>query len=149
MAEHRAGGLHRRSKYPEASYLLLQWANSPCIFTWMVGNPAGYYDPFQLSDWKDPIVVEQLPPVRVDNLQDTIVHSVPCINMSGNNDYIQAWDDNFQAVVGGKKTAAQAVKDAAAEWEKITDRVGRDKQIAALQGQLCSWPTVDRTPTIK
>ena len=50
---------------------------------------------------------------------------------------------------GGKKTSAQAVKDAAAEWEKITDRIGRDKQIAALQGQLSSWPTVTDTPTIK
>ena len=52
-------------------------------------------------------------------------------------------------MAAGKKTAAQAVKDAAAEWEKITDRIGRDKQIAALQGQLASWPTITDTPTIK
>ena len=33
----------------------------------------------------------------------------------------------------GKQTAAEAVKKAAAEWEKITDHIGRDKQILALQ----------------
>lgn len=144
-----AHAVSTQTKYPEASYLLLQWANSPSIFTWMVGNPAGYYDPFQISDWKDPVVVNSYHQYGVDNLQNTIVHSVPCVNMSGNNDYMIAWSDNFQAVAAGKKTAAQAVKDCAAEWEKITDRVGRDKQIAALQGQMASWPTVTDTPTIK
>ena len=68
--------------------------------------------------------------------------------MNGTNEYIQAWDNNFQAVVAGKKTAEQAMKDAAAEWEKITDRLGREKQIAALQGQLASWPKATETPTI-
>ena len=71
-----------QTKYPEASYLMLQWADSPSIFTWMVGNPAGFYDPFQLSDWKDPIVVDSYHQYGVDNLQNTIVHAVPCINMS-------------------------------------------------------------------
>ena len=138
-----------QTKYPDASYLLLQWGGSNSIFTWMVGNPAGFYDPFQVNDWKDPIVINSYHQYGVDNLQNTITHSVPCINMANNNDYVQAWDDNFQAMVGGKKTAAQAVKDAAAEWEKITDRVGRDKQILALQSQVSAWPTVTETPTIK
>ena len=31
-------------KYSEAAYLWMQWANSPSMFTFMVGNPAGYYD---------------------------------------------------------------------------------------------------------
>jgi multiple sugar transport system substrate-binding protein len=144
-----AHAVSSQSKYPEAAYLFLQWGGSPSIFTWMVGNPAGFYDPFQLSDWKDPVVVESYHPYQVENLNETIVRSVPCVNMSGNNDYIIAWSDNFQAVASGKKTSAQAMKDSAAEWEKITERIGRDKQIAALQGQLASWPTVFDTPKIK
>jgi len=34
-----AQAVSSQSKYPEASYLLLQWANSPSIFTWMTGTP--------------------------------------------------------------------------------------------------------------
>ena len=64
-----AQAVSTQTKYPEAAYLLLQWANSPSIFTWMVGNPAGYYDPFQLSDWKDPVVVDSYHQYGVDNLQ--------------------------------------------------------------------------------
>jgi multiple sugar transport system substrate-binding protein len=85
----------------------------------------------------------------VDNLQNTIEHSVPCINITGNNDYIQALDNNIQAVVTGGKTPEKAMQDAAAEWEKITDRIGRDKQIAALQAQVAAWPTIVDEPTIK
>ena len=144
-----AQAVSSQTKYPEASYLTLQWGNSPSLFTWMVGNPAGYYDPFQTSDWTDPIVVGSYHQYQVDNLQNTIKHSVPCINMSGNNDYVIALDNEIQAVITGKKTAAQAVKDAAAEWEKITDRIGRDKQIAALKFQVDAWPTLTETPTIK
>jgi multiple sugar transport system substrate-binding protein len=143
-----AHSVSSQSKYPEAAYLLLQWGGSANIFGWMVGNPAGYYDPFQTDNLTDPIVVASYKQYGMDNLKATIEHSVPCINMAGNNDYIQSWDNHFQAVVTGKETAAQAVKAAAAEWEKVTDRVGRDKQIAALQGQLASWPTITDTPKI-
>jgi multiple sugar transport system substrate-binding protein len=144
-----AQAVSSQTKYPEASYLTLQWGNSPSLFTWMVGNPAGYYDPFQTSDWTDPIVVGSYHQYQVDNLQNTIKHSVPCINMSGNNDYVIALDNEIQAVITKKKTAAEAVKAAAAEWEKITERIGRDKQIAALKFQVDAWPTVTDTPTIK
>jgi multiple sugar transport system substrate-binding protein len=144
-----AQAVSSQTKYPEASYLTLQWGNSPSLFTWMVGNPAGYYDPFQTSDWVDPIVVDSYHPYQVENLQNTIKHSVPCLNINGNNDYVIALDNEIQAVITGKKTASQAVKDAAAEWEKITDRIGRDVQIAALKFQVDAWPTVTETPTIK
>jgi len=69
--------------------------------------------------------------------------------MSGNNDYVIALDNEIQSVYTGKQTAADAVKKAAAEWEKITDRIGRDKQILALQSEAVSWSTVTDTPTIK
>ena len=144
-----AQAVSTQTKYPEAAYLTLQWGNSAQMFGWMVGNPAGYYDPFQTTDWTDPTVVASYHPYQVENLQNTIKHSVPCINMSGNNDYVIALDNEIQAVYTGKKTAAQAVKDAAAEWEKITDRIGRDKQILALQKEAVSWSTVTDTPTIK
>lgn len=144
-----AHAVSSQSKYPEAAYLLLQWASSAHIEPWMVGNPAGYYDPYMASDWTDPIVTGSYKKYGMDNLKATVERSVPCINMAGNNDYIQSWDNHFQAVVTGKETAAQAVKATGAEWEKITDRIGRDKQIAALQGQLPTWPTITDTAKIK
>ena len=133
-----------QTKYPEATYLCLQWANSPSMFTFMVGNPAGYYDPFQVSDFKDPVVVGSYHDYHVPTMTSSIEHAVPPLNLNGASEYETALDNNLQAVIAGKKTAEQAMKDAADEWNKITDRLGREKQVAAIAAQAAAYSTVDR-----
>jgi multiple sugar transport system substrate-binding protein len=137
-----------QSKYPEASYLWMQWANSPSMFTFMVGNPAGYYDPFQISDFKDPVVVASYHDYHVPTMTSSIEHSVPPLNLNGASEYETALDNNVQAVIAGTKTAEQAMKDAADEWNKITDRLGREKQVAVIASQVAAYSTVVDTPTI-
>lgn len=139
-------GVSAQSKYPEAAYLFLQWANSPQVFTWMVGNPAGYFDPFQTSDFEDPVVVGSYHDYHIPVLTDSIKHAVPPININGASEYENALDENLQAAMTGQKTAEQAMEDTAAQWEKITDRLGRDRQIEQIKAQLESWPTVLDTP---
>ena len=41
------------------------------------------------------------------------------------------------------------MKDAATEWNKITDRLGRDKQVAAVSAQMAAYSTVVDTAKIK
>ena len=138
-----------QTQYPEAAYLFLQWADSPSMFTFMVGNPAGYYDPFQVSDFKDPVVVGSYHEYHVPTMVSSIEHSVPPLNLNGASEYETALDNNVQAVIAGKKTAEQAMADAAAEWEKITDRLGRDKQIEVIAAQAAAYSTVVDTLTIQ
>ncbi len=138
-----------QTKYPEAAYLFLQWADSSSMFTFMVGNPAGYYDPFQVSDFKDPVVVGSYHEYHVPTMTASIEHSVPPLNINGASEYETALDNNLQAVISGKKTAEQAMEDAAAEWNKITDRLGREKQIEAIAAQVAAYSTVLDTPTIQ
>ncbi len=140
-------GVSTKSKCAEAAYLFLQWANSPSIFPWMVANPAGFMDPFQVTDFEDPIVVASYKPYQVDSYKLSIPRSVPPININGTNEYVAALDTQLQAVMTGQATPEEAMKKAAAEWEQITDRLGRDKQIAALKAQAGAWPTVVDTPT--
>jgi multiple sugar transport system substrate-binding protein len=137
-----------QTKYPEASYLFLQWGGSPSLFTFMVGNPAGYFDPFQVSDFKDPVVVASYHEYHVPTMTGSIERSVPPLNLNGASEYETALDTNVQAVIAGQKTAEQAMADCEAEWEKITDRLGRDKQIEAIQAQVAAYSTVVDTPTI-
>ena len=141
-------GVSSQSDTPEAAYLFLQWANSPNMFTWMVGNPAGFFDPFQLSDWEDPLVIANYKDYHIPTLRNSIEHAVPPIAMNGAGEYETALDNELQAVMAGTKTAQQAMTDAAAEWEKITDRLGRDIQIETLQGLEAGYPTITDTPTI-
>ncbi len=138
-----------QSMYPEASYLFLQWAGSSPMFTFMVGNPAGYYDPFQTQNFTDPVVVASYHEYHVPTMVSSIEHSVPPLNLNGASEYETALDNAVQAVIAGKKTAEQAMADCAAEWETITDRLGREKQIAAIAAQVAAYATVVDTPTIE
>ena len=137
-----------QSKYTDVAYLWMQWANSPSMFTFMVGNPAGYYDPFQNSDFKDPVVVASYHDYHVPTMTSSIEHSVPPLNLNGASEYETALDNNVQAVISGTKTAEQAMKDASDEWNKITDRLGREKQVAVIASQVAAYSTVVDTPKI-
>ena len=143
-------GVSALSKYPEVAYLLLQWGGGGRIFSWMVGNPAGYYDPFQETDLRDPLVTESYKPYQIATIRETIKRTVPPITLAGQNEYVNvALDQNLQAALTKQKSPEQAMKDVAAAWEQITDKIGREKQIAALKAQKKAWPTVVDTPKIK
>jgi len=47
--------------------------------------------------------------------------------------YIEALDKAVQNCVSGKQTAQEAMDEAAAEWEKVTESVGRNKQVRNLK----------------
>jgi TPP-dependent trihydroxycyclohexane-1,2-dione (THcHDO) dehydratase len=62
--------------------------------------------------------------------------------MVGAAEYTQALDNELQKVLSKQKSPEQAMADAAAAWEKITNRRGRAKQIKALRAQQPAWPKV-------
>ncbi|MFQ3568763.1 MAG: extracellular solute-binding protein [Aggregatilineales bacterium] len=139
-----------QTRYPEAAYLFLQWANSPSIYTWMVGNPGGTFDPFQVSDFTDPLVIQSYQQYQIDSIQATTEITVPPPSLlNGGQEYEGALDEELQAALTGQKTPEQAMADAARRWNEITDRLGRDAQIEAIQNQLDAWPSLIETPTIE
>jgi multiple sugar transport system substrate-binding protein len=142
-------GVAANSKYAEATYLALQWASSGKIYTWMTGNPAGYYDPVHVSDFRDPVVVGSYHDYHIPVYVDSIKHSGAPINIPGVTEYVSALDTNLQEALTGHKTPEQAMKDTAAAWEKITDAKGRAKQIEAIKAAMKAFSTIVDTPKIK
>jgi len=138
-----------QTQYPEASYLFLQWANSPSIYTWMVGNPGGTFDPFQVSDLTDPLVVESYKQYQIDSIAASAEITVPPPSLlNGGQEYEKTLDEELQAALTGQKTPEQAMADAARRWNEITDRLGRAQQIEAIQSKLDAWPSLIEEPTI-
>ena len=70
-----------QSKYPEAAYLFLQWLSSTRTFSWMAGNPAGYFDPFQKANFAEPLVIETYHDYLVPVIQETIARSAPTLEL--------------------------------------------------------------------
>jgi multiple sugar transport system substrate-binding protein len=131
-----------QSEYPEVAYLLLQWLGSSRIYSWMTANPGGYFDPFRLSDFSDPLVRETYHGYHMDVVRETVARTVPSINYPGATAFHNALDENLMAALTGAKSAEQAMTDAAAEWERITRRTGEDKIIEAVKANKAAWPTV-------
>jgi multiple sugar transport system substrate-binding protein len=58
------------------------------------------------------------------------------ITIPGAGEYYKVFDEFAYKAVSGELKPKQALDAAAAEWEKITDRLGRDKQIAFYKASL-------------
>jgi multiple sugar transport system substrate-binding protein len=141
-------GVAANGKYTEAAYLLLQWASSGKVSSWLVANPAGYYDPWKVPHFKDPFVIGSYKDWHIQTYEESIKRSAPPIIIPGVFEYRTALDTALQQALAGQKSAKQAMRDCAEEWNKITDRKGRDKQIEAIKATRAAWPTVVDRPTI-
>ena len=127
----------------EPAYLVLQWLSSQHIFDWFTGNPAGYMDPNHKSALDDPLVRASYKPYACDKLKQIIPHTAPCIlAIRGAREYTQALDTNLQKALTKQSSPAKAMADTASAWEKITNRIGRDKQIKAIKANRAAWPQI-------
>jgi multiple sugar transport system substrate-binding protein len=136
-----------QSKHPEAAYLFLQWLGSTRIFTWMSANPGGYYDPWQLANLSDPLVIETYHAYHVPVIRETIIRSAPTMNFPGTRAMYDALDKNLQAAMTGGKPVKDAMDDAAAEWTKIVRRKGEKKMLEQINASRAGFPKiVDKMP---
>lgn len=136
------------SKYPEAAYLVLQWASDGLISSWLTANPAGYYDPCRIPHLEDPLLVAKYHPYNMKTEYIGMNRCTPPITIPGVIEFQNALDINLQVAGTGRISAEQAMKDTAAEWNKIIGKIGKKKHVEAVKASLEAWPTVVDKPTI-
>jgi len=137
-----SASISAQSKYPEVCYLLLQWLGSSRIYSWMTANPGGYFDPFQLSNFSDPLVRQTYHDYHMDIVKESVARAVPTINYPGATAFHNALDENLVAALTKAKTAEQAMADTEKEWKRIARRIGEDKMVSAIKANMAAWPTV-------
>ncbi|MEO1701653.1 MAG: extracellular solute-binding protein [Pseudomonadota bacterium] len=136
------GTVSSQSQNQEAAYLFLQWLSSTRTYSWMTGNPAGYFDPFQKANFADPLVEETYKPYMMDAIRETVARSAPTINFAGQTALDAALDEELQAALTGQKTPEQAMRDASRKWQRIIRRKGEDKMIPIINASRAAWPTL-------
>ena len=136
------GSVSKQSQYPEAAYLFLQWAGSTRIFSWLTANPGGFFDPFQLANFTDPLVIETYHDYHVPVMRETVKRSVPTMNFPGAQALHNALDENLQSAIVGEVSVAEAMKKAAKEWRRIMKKRGETKMIDAINKDRAGWPTL-------
>jgi multiple sugar transport system substrate-binding protein len=128
-------------KNPEAAYLFAQFVTSPEISPRMLEQP-GYADPYRYSDFESPLVQRIYDPKFLPVQLENASIAVPDLMLKGAGEYSLALDKNLVDSFVGAKSPEQAMKDTAGEWEKITDRLGREEQIEAWRFLKTFYPTV-------
>lgn len=136
------GTVSANSANPEAAYLFLQWLSSTRTYSWMAGNPSGYFDPFQKANLSEPFVEQTYHPYMMDAIRETISRSVPTINFAGQTALDAALDEELQAALTGQKSPEEAMRDASKKWKRIIRRKGEDKMIPIIQSSRAAWPTI-------
>jgi multiple sugar transport system substrate-binding protein len=131
-----------QSEHPEVCYLLLQWLGSSRIYSWMTANPGGYFDPFQLSNFADPLVRQTYHDYHMDMVRETVARTVPTINYPGATAFHNALDENLMAALTKSKTPEEAMADTERQWQRIARRTGEEKLIEAIKANKEAWPTV-------
>ncbi len=120
------------SKNQEASYLYNQWANSPSISLQRVMLPYTLRDPYRLSHYRSAKYKSLWPSAAeyLKTLCDAANDAVLDLTMSGAGDYANAIDRAMTSMYAGKDVQ-DALDEAAAEWDRTTDKLGVAKQRAS------------------
>jgi multiple sugar transport system substrate-binding protein len=139
---HITAWLSSKSKYPEAAYLFMQWLSSTRTYTWMAGNPGGYFDPMQAANFKESLVAATYQPYSMDIIPKTIARSAPTLNFAGQTALDNALDQELQAALTGQKTAKEAMVAAQAKWEQIIKRQERNGILKAISESRKTWPSI-------
>jgi multiple sugar transport system substrate-binding protein len=121
----------RYSKHPEAAYWFLQWFTGPEVGNRAIADPDGFWDPFRPSQLRDSRIIakfgEQFLHVTLENAKI----AVPMLPLPGNREYFDALDVSLQEAFHGRITPEEAMKRTARAWDRITDDIGRKRQIEA------------------
>ncbi len=122
------------SKNKEAAYLFIQWINSKEISLQRVQLPYALRDPFRKSHFSAPSYQALWPDAKhylaaLEAGAKSGVLDLSIINTFAYEDTLSA---GLQAALGGEDPQ-KALDGVAAEWDKLTEKVGVDKQREAYK----------------
>ncbi len=126
----------------EAAWDLAAHLGGPELSMWMTVYPSGFQpyrdSHFELKYWTDAGYPAEFAEAFLASTVDSYNHPNGAIEprIPGIFDYYIAAEEEISRAVSGNKTAQQALDDAAAKWEEITDRNDRESQITLYQGSL-------------
>ena len=118
------------SRNPELAFLFAMWFSDPDISNRAIEVFRGIADPFRYNHAHNeslwPLYTRQV----LDMLPGQFDIAVPAgTGLPGDAEYIQALSRNLWRAAKGKISAETAMAQTAAQWEEITDKYGRRRQM--------------------
>ena len=121
----------RSSPQKELAFLFAMWISDPQISTRCITVTSGIADPYRFNHLKDPQVRSIYSKQALESLEQHLKIAVPAgTGLPGDHEYIAALNKYLWAAAKGELTAQEAMDQTAGQWDQITEKHGRDKQIA-------------------
>lgn len=131
-----------KSKNKELAFLYLMWLTDPDISAESVGVEKGFADPFRYNHFNVPAIQRIYGRETLEALAASIDKTTFAgTGLPGDAEYMDSLNKNLLQAAKGEITAEEAVQKTSREWDEITDRYGRNKQIQHWKNQIELYPT--------
>lgn len=132
LANGFALGISSQSRNKEAAYLFIQWMNSPEISLQRVQLPYALRDPFRQNHFTSAEYQSRWPaaPAYLATLEQAAKTGILDLSILQTAAYVEALGRAIQAAIAGVDPQ-DALDQAAAEWDALTERIGIDAQRSA------------------
>lgn len=132
LANGFALGISSQSRNKEAAYLYIQWMNSPEVSLERVQLPYALRDPFRDNHFTSEEYRSRWPaaPDYLATLQEGAETGLLDLSILQTAAYVEALGRAIQAAIAGTDPQ-EALDQAAAEWDALTEQIGVDAQRAA------------------
>ena len=120
------------SKKKEATMKVLEFISLPDQSLKIVMDPKTIMDPWRVSHLKSPVFRKAFPDADkyLDAIEASFPFLVPDPVIPAADEYQRKLSFEITEALAKRKAPKDALDTAAAEWDKITERRGRDKQKA-------------------
>lgn len=122
-----------RGEQRKLAFLFAMWLTDPDNSLRTVGVTNGFTDPFRWHHLADSRINDLYTPQALEVFRaEWAIALPPGTGLPGDGEYLDVLDLHLWEAASGKISAAEAMRHTAQEWEKITQRRGRDKQLPWL-----------------
>jgi multiple sugar transport system substrate-binding protein len=123
-----------RGAQRKLAFLLGMWMTDPENSLRTVGVKGGFTDPFRWNHLDDARITELYGPQALAVFaKEWAITLPPGTGLPGDGEYLDALDQHLWLAARGELSAKEAMKRTAQDWERITQRRGRDRQLPWLR----------------
>ena len=117
------------SAQKELAYLFALFAVTPEMSTLAVRQADGFFDPYRKEHYSDPGVEDAYSKSFLKVHRASLDGAIPDFYLKGQSEYFQALGRGLDRALQGEVAPKIALSRVAQQWQLITSRAGREKQI--------------------
>ncbi|WP_415897448.1 extracellular solute-binding protein [Neptuniibacter sp. QD72_48] len=127
----------------ELAFLFAMWLTDPDVSELALSEKGGFSDPYRMNHFESKVIQATYGMNVLEVALRDIPVTVPAgTGLPGDTDYIAALNKQLFLASKGEKSAKEAMRVTAQEWERITEKYGREQQIKYWLKMKTLFPTV-------